>query len=293
MLRQIVLCLAVLSCTMAAPAQQESLLIGPGDLLQVDVIDTPEMEQQVRVPDNGNISLAYIGPIQVANQTPAAAALLIQNALIAKQVMLHPQVLLRVEEFATGGVTVLGQVKNPGDYQISTPQSILKVLSMSGGLTELADRHIVIRRHDGSAPVSYFASNNPRQAIEDVIQVFPGDTVLVAKAPVVYILGDVSRPGGYAITTNDSHLSLLQAIAVAGSARNTSKQSRVCLIRKSQSGTHEQRIHLDKIEKGKAPDLELEANDVLYVPFSWMKNVAMNSAQIAASTASAAIYVIP
>ena len=54
-------------------AQQESLLIGPGDLLQVDVMDTPEMEQQVRVTDDGSVPLAYLGSIHVAGQTPAAA----------------------------------------------------------------------------------------------------------------------------------------------------------------------------------------------------------------------------
>ena len=73
-------------------AQQESLLIGPGDLIQVDVMDTPEMEQQVRVTDDGNVPLAYIGSVHVAGQTPATAATMIEGALIAKHVMHKPQV---------------------------------------------------------------------------------------------------------------------------------------------------------------------------------------------------------
>ena len=71
-------------------AQQESLLIGPGDLIQVDVMDTPEMEQQVRVTDDGTVPLAYIGSIHVAGQTPATAAAMIQGALIEKNVMHQP-----------------------------------------------------------------------------------------------------------------------------------------------------------------------------------------------------------
>ncbi len=77
-------------------AQQESLLIGPGDLIQVDVMDTPEMEQQVRVTDDGNAPLAYVGSVHVAGQTPASAAAMIQKALIEKKVMRKPQVTVRL-----------------------------------------------------------------------------------------------------------------------------------------------------------------------------------------------------
>src|ERR1700723_3488533 len=82
-------------------AQQESLLIGPGDLIQVNVMDTPEMEQQVRVTDDGSVPLAYIGSVHVAGQTPAAAASMIEGALTAKHVMHKPEVTVRMIELAT------------------------------------------------------------------------------------------------------------------------------------------------------------------------------------------------
>ena len=77
---------------------------------------------------------------------------------------------------------------------------------------------------------------------------------------------------------------MLQVIAMAGSASKTAVQAHVRLIRTTGKGEIELPVHLDAIQKGKQPDILLQANDVLYVPFSWMKNVAMSSSSIAATT---------
>jgi polysaccharide biosynthesis/export protein len=283
-----------LSCVLAGAcsAQNETLLIGPGDMLQVDVLDTPELSQQMRVTDSGNIPLAYLGTIHVAGETPGSAAAYIQDALLHKGIMRHPQVVVRVQEYATQDVAVIGQVHTPGSYVITTPQSILKVLSLAGGVLDTADRHIVVKRRGTEERINYYLANDATQALESVAIVNPGDTVLVSRAPVVYVLGDVNRPGGYAIATNDSHLTLLQAVAMAGSANKTSMQSRVRLIRKTSGGATEIPVRLDAIEKGKRDDIELHAGDIVYVPFSWVKNLAVNSSSIAASTAGAAMYAI-
>ncbi len=282
----------VLAMSLGACAQNESLLIGRGDLLQVDVLDTPEMEQQVRVTDSGTITLAYIGSLEVAGDTPAQAAAAVQTLLVQKDIMLHPQVTVRVQEYATQDVSVLGQVRSPGTYPITTPQNILKVLSLAGGLTEVADRHITIKRSGEAKEITYYVANDATEALADVPIVHPGDTVLVPRAPMVYIMGDVSRPGGYAIATNDSHVTVLQSIAMAGSANKTAVQSHIQIIRSTPGGQMDLPVHLDAIRKGKQPDIALQANDIVYVPFSWMKNAAMSASTIAASTASAAIYVI-
>jgi polysaccharide biosynthesis/export protein len=279
----------VLSC----PAQTESLLIGPGDMVYVEVFDTPEMAQEVRVTDAGTVPLAFIGDVRLAGETPATAAKLIEKALIDKKLMLHPQVKVKVEEYATQDVSVLGQVQSPGTFPITTSQSLLKILSLAGGLTSIADRNITIERHDPKLPkATYYLANNAEQALSTRVLVYPGDTVIVPRAPIVYVLGDVAKPGGYAITTNDSHMTILQAIAMAGSANKTAVQSRVRLIRKTTQGQEELPIQLAAIQKGKLPDMVLQSDDVLYVPFSWMRNMAMTSSGIAASTSSAAIYAI-
>jgi polysaccharide biosynthesis/export protein len=294
MLRHKYLAAFLLLASLAVPclAEQESLLIGPGDMIQVDVMDTPEMEQQVRVTDDGSVALAYIGSIHVAGQTPAAAAAQIQRALIQKKVMLHPQVTVKMQEMATQDVSVLGQVHTPGTYSITTPQTILKVLSLAGGLTDAADRHVTVKRNRSGEELRYYVANDAQQALSDVVMVYPGDTVLVARAPMVYVMGDVNRPGGYVIASNDARLSVLQLVAMAGSANKTAMQSRVRLIRPTEHGDVEMPVHLNEIEKGKRPDIMLQPNDIIYVPFSWMKNVAMSSSSIGSSTASAAIYLV-
>lgn len=273
------------------PAQQESLLIGPGDLIQVEVMDTPEMQQQVRVTDDGNVPLAYIGSMHVAGLTPAGAAASIQGALIEKKVMRYPQVTVRMMELATQDVSILGQVHTPGTYSITTPQTILKILSLAGGLTDSADRNVTVKRKSGEQ-LRYYVSNNSDQALSDVVMVHPGDTILVARAPMVYVMGDVGRPGGYVIATNDQRLSVMQVIAMAGSASKTAVQSHVRLIRTTEHGEVESTVHLDAIQKGKQPDMMLQPDDILYVPFSWMKNVAIGSSSIGAATAGAAIYLV-
>ncbi len=284
---------SLLLCSLpAANAQKESLLIGPGDMVQVNVVDTPEMEQQTRVMDTGAIPLAYLGDVKIAGETPSAAAATIRDLLIAKNVMKHPQVTVRVEEYATEDVSVLGQVHTPGSYPITTAQSILKVLSLAGGLTEMADRHVTIRRRGSSEEVNYYVSNNSQQALSDVATVNPGDTVLVPSAALIYVMGDVSKPGGYPISTNDSRLSVLQAISMAGSVNKTAVQSHVRLIRTVGETRVDLPVHLDAIEKGKQADIALQPNDVLFIPFSWMKNIALSSSSIAAGTASAAVYQI-
>lgn len=285
--------IAMILIVQPAAAQKESLLIGPGDLIQVDVLDTPEMEQQVRVTDEGNAPLAYVGNVKVGGMTPGAAAEAIQLLLVSKNVMKHPQVTVRVQEYSTQDVSVLGQVHTPGAYPLTTPQPVLRVLSLAGGVTDLADRQVTIKRHGSPKQLTYMLSNDPQKMLTDMVMVYPGDIVMVPNAPVIYIMGDVGRPGGYAMSSNASHLTLLQAIARAGSANKTSVPSKVRLIRETGDGTKETRIHLDAMEKGKIPDINLQANDIIFVPFSWMKNVAMSGSTIAASTAGAAIYAIP
>jgi polysaccharide export outer membrane protein len=196
-----------------------------------------------------------------------------------------------VEDYATQNVSVLGQVQNPGTYPIVTPQPILKVLAQAGGLTDLADRDVTIERHnDPLQKIHYYLANDASKALSDNVKVYPGDIVLVSKAAVVYVLGDVAHPGGYSITTNDSKLTVLQAIAMAGSANKTALESHVRLIRKTPQGQKDLPIQLTAIEKGKQTDLILQPDDVIFVPFSWTKNFAMSASAIVSSTSGAAIY---
>jgi polysaccharide biosynthesis/export protein len=294
--RKLLLALIALCVSFTAPCfgqNTETLLIGPGDLVSVSVFDTPEMTQDVRVTDAGTIRLQLIGEVNIGGKTPADAAKTIEESLISHQIMKAPQVSVRIKDYVTQDVSILGQVKNPGPYQITTPQTVLRVIALAGGLSEDADRKITIQRHNQpDEKITYYMANNADQAVQNAVMVNPGDTIIVPRAPIVYIMGDVGRPGGYAIATNDSKLTMLQLIAMAGSTNKTSKTN-LRLIRKTPDGQQKEiPVQLAAIQKGKQPDIPLQQGDIVFVPFSWMKNTAMSASSIAASTSSAAIFVL-
>jgi polysaccharide biosynthesis/export protein len=283
--------LVLLSTIAAAQAPKESLLIGPGDLLHLLVYDTPEMEQHARVTDAGNIPFSFLGNVPVSGLTPEQAATLIEQRLINAGVMRRPQVTVRVEAYATQNASVMGQVQKPGSYEIDTRRRVAEVLAMAGGLTDIADRHITIERFGpAKQKVEYYFSNTASSAIAEDPMVYPGDTVIVPKAPTVYVLGDVSKPGGYLINTNNSKMTVLQAIALAGYANHTAAVGKSKLVRETDDGVQEINLEVGAMQKGKQPDLALLPDDVIYVPFSFMRNVGLNGQSILASVASAAIY---
>src|SRR5271156_5237496 len=116
------------------PSSSESILIGPGDMLHIQVFDTPEMDQHARVTDDGNVPLIFLGNVHVAGLTPESAARTIETELKSRELMKHPQVTVNIEQYATQGVLVIGQVAHPGSYQIDTARPVLDVLSLAGGL---------------------------------------------------------------------------------------------------------------------------------------------------------------
>jgi polysaccharide export outer membrane protein len=274
----------------AATQSTESLLIGPGDLLHVRVFDTPELEQHARVTDAGELPLILGANVKVVGLTPAEAARAVEKRLLDGHFLLNPRVLVSVDQYATQNVSVLGEVKSPGAYPIGAPRSVLDVLTLAGGLTDLADRKVMIERHGTSERVPYFVSNQPGVAMDTSVRVDPGDTILVPKAGIVYVLGDVSRPGGYTMTNNEAQLSVLELVARAGGTNRSAVPSHAKLIRKTNGTYTEMAIQLSAMQKGNHADMPLQADDIVYVPFSYLRNFAVQSAGVAASVGSAAVY---
>lgn len=272
-------------------AQTESLTIGPGDLVQIKVLEAPELEQSVRVTDAGSLALILGGPVYVAGLTPPEAADAISRVLVDGHYLLTPHVSVVLQQTATQNVTIIGQVHSPGSYPIGTSRGILDVLALAGGLTEIADRKVMIERHASKERVTFVVSNKAGNALDQSVPVYPGDTVIVSKADVVYILGDVNRPGGIAMVTNDSRLSAVQALTLAGGTPPNAVPSKARLIRKQADGSRvEMPLQLSAMAKGKQPDIELQPDDIVYVPFSYARNMAVGAGSLVGATSSAAIY---
>jgi polysaccharide export outer membrane protein len=271
--------------------QPQGIVVGPGDSIHIIVYDVPELEQRVTVNDHGNVNLALVGDVHVADMTATEVGRKLEELLTSGRFLVHPSVNVTIEQSAAMQVSVLGEVKNPGNYEIETSRNVLDILSLAGGLTDAASRNITIKRRvPAGATSAVFVPNNADDAIEQSTMVYPGDIVIVPKAGLVYVLGDVGRPGGYYMQ-RDSQLSVLQAVTMAGGVLPNAAAPHARIVRKTSTGYTDIPLPLRDIQNGKKPDVQLEADDVIYVPFSYGRNMFIQSSSIMASAASALIYV--
>lgn len=267
--------------------------ITPGDLLEVSVFDTPELTQQVRVGADGKAQLALLGNVPLAGLTTQQASEEIARELRQRQLLLRPQVNVLVKESASQGVSVVGEVEHPGMYPLLGPRSLLDVLSMAGGLTKVADATVSIRRRDGRQTEGTVKLNNndAHISLANDVQIYPGDLVMVPRAGIVYVLGDVNRPGGFVMQDNGK-ITVLQALAQAGGTTPTAAANGALLLRKNGEGYLANKLHLGNITHGKENDLELRPNDIVFIPDNRLKNALRSTGSIASSIGSASIYAV-
>jgi polysaccharide export outer membrane protein len=228
--------------------------------------------------------------VHVSGLTPALASHTVEDALQKGQFLLHPKVVITVEEYATQKVSVVGEVRAPGAYAINTPRSVLDVLTLAGGLTDLAERKVLIERSGTKQRIPYFLLNNADAALDLAVEVNPGDSILVPKAGIVYVLGDVARPGGYTMTNNEAQLTALQLIARAGGTNHSAVPSHAKLIHKKGTEYIDEPLALSAMQKGNRADLPLQPDDIIWVPFSYLRNFSMQANGVVSSIATAAVY---
>ena len=277
----------------ATIADQSAIVIGPGDLLDVTVFDVPELVLKVRVDRNGCVSLAFLGDVKLAGMTVGEGQRLISRELVQRQLVKNPQVSIFIEEFATQGITVYGEVNTPGIYPLMGPHHLYDVISAAGGLTLKSGRTVTVlhagqRDHPELVELAGETAGKDPLAHADV-EVYPGDTILVSKAGMVYVLGEVNKPGAFLMEDNTS-ISVLKATAMAGGTTRLASLKGSMILRKSLAGTSQTRIPLDKIYHGKAADLQLHAEDIVFVPLSNVRNYGAMGLQGAIQAAVYSIY---
>jgi polysaccharide export outer membrane protein len=271
-------------------ADSARIRVGPGDLLEVKVFDVPELTQEVRVSDRGEAVLTFLGPIQLAGLTTAEVQTLVENRLRDGNYVREPHVSIMIQEYATQGVSVLGQVGKPGVYPVLGSRTLLDVISEAGGITPMAAHEATIKRRKGGEVFNASLSDNPGELLASNIELWPGDTIIVPKAGIVYVIGDVGRPGGF-IMQNNGRVSLLEAVALASGVNRTAAQSKARVIRKTSTGYDDMPVDLKRILQGKAADIPLEREDIVYIPPSIARSLVFHTPQVLeAAAASAAVY---
>lgn len=299
----------LLDSNSAAPASSpQDYRIGFDDVLDVSVFEAQELNREVRVSSAGEISLPLLDSVHVAGLTPRELEIVLQE-LLRRKYMKDPHVSVFVREMQSHPVSILGAVRRPGVFQVRGSKTLLEILSLAEGLADDAGETVIIMRgaglynsgESGSEEAVAPTSANDSQT-GDVVQVNlknlldssdvrqnpmvnPGDIVKVLRAGIVYVVGEVQRPGGFTMKSNEK-MSVLQVIALSGGLTRTASKSGARIIRTDeQSGDRAQTpIDLSKILSGKAPDPMLEPKDIVFVPNSASKTTFSRGLEAAAQT---------
>ena len=282
-----------------APAEKASrietnssaLVLGPGDELEVTVYGAPDLSGHARVSADGNISIPLIGYVQVGGLTSSEAEATIEAHLRKNNIVNDPQVSVYAKEYTSSGISVAGEVAKPGFYSALGPHRLFDVLQEAGGPTDRAANKVVIRHRDRTDTTTLSISKDPAEIAANNVVLEPGDTVFVPRAGIVYVLGEVTRPGGYVLNSTGG-ITVLQIVAVAGGATHVASPGKTRLLHRTENGFQEQRIDLKKLLRGQAHDVSVRDEDILFVPSSAIKE-AMNAGALLGVAASAAIYRIP
>jgi polysaccharide export outer membrane protein len=245
--------------------------IGPKDLLDISVFGLEDLNKTVRVSEEGKISLPLLGEVAVEGLTKAELEKRLSQ-LLEEKYLQNPQVTVFIKEYQSKRVFLLGAVEHPGPYELLGRPTLLQIISQAGGLTnEAGDEILVIRQLEGDTGKSI------RISIDDLI--LKGDTTLniplepndivsipVDKAVLVYVFGQVNKPGALEIKRSNIP-TLLQAIAQAGGFSERASKSSVLIKRIDKDGKeHQIKVNVRNIMKGKNKDIRLKENDIVYVP---------------------------
>jgi polysaccharide export outer membrane protein len=277
--------------------------IGPGDLLSVSIVDAPEFGGKFRVSDSGMVDIPGVpNSIHAEGQTPLVLSKAIGQALVDAKQLRNPRVNVFVEEYRGRTITLLGAVAKPSVYPLQKRTNVMEALSLAGGALPNAGSTVTIVR----GPASAEATGMPEGSVQIIpmsrlmkgedlsanVEVRNGDVLSVSAAQVVYVVGAVTKPGGYVMSDPSTGISALQAIALAEGFKSTASTHHALIVRQSTSDNSRKEIPVDlgQIQQGKLTDVELAPNDILYIPNSGTKVTLQAMGRIAEAAVTGIAY---
>jgi polysaccharide export outer membrane protein len=280
-----------------------SYILGPGDQFTMEIADLEELNGKVhRVDNDGTVTLPLVGRIQAAGLTIQEFEAALDEKLLKE--LKEPHIAITVTESISQPVTVIGWVNTPGVQRMRGKQSLAEVLSLAGGLRPDAGYRVTITRQiavgdlplpdtkrDESAGVvmgevnvsDILEARNPAANI----QILPRDVVTVPRAKIVYVVGEVRKSGGFTLEQKNS-MSVIQALALAEGTTQTAAKNRALILRQVPGAARrsEIEVNLDKVMAGKSGDVNLQPDDILFVPNSLAKVIRIRAIETAVSTAA-------
>ena len=245
--------------------------VGPGDVLEVEVIGNDDLSRLPTVQTNGAILLPLLGEVQVAGLNVAEIRRKV-TSLLEKDYLVNPQVVVKVSQYQSQYVSVVGEVHDPGRKPLRGRTRLIDVLVAAKGFTANASGEVVISRLDGAFPggertlTVRLARGTPtlQDQINLELPLRNGDIITASQKYFVTVDGEVNRPGRYAV---ESDLTVTGAISIAGG--RTRFWADDVTVRRKDPDTGEVtvlKVDLDDVRDGKKPDPALLPNDVIDVP---------------------------
>jgi polysaccharide export outer membrane protein len=282
----------------------EEYKIGPGDVLTITVTDTPEFGGKFRVSDTGVIQMIGLSePLVAEGLTTIELSQSIRKSLIDAKQLRNPKVNVFIDEYHGRTITVLGSVTKPSVYSLTKRTNVLEALSFAGGALPNSGNTVTVVRGAASAE----ATGTPVGSVQIVdiarlthgddalanIEVRNGDVINVSPAQVIYVVGAVTKPGGFVLSNPTEGISVVQAVALAEGFLPLASTHQGLIIRQSTSEQARREIPVDveAFMKGQQADLVLAPNDILYIPVSGKKRALKVAGDIAmAAINGVAIY---
>ena len=248
--------------------------IGPRDLLEIKVFESPELNQTVRVSEDGSITIPLLGKVTVGGMTKDAVEEKIAGLLEERKFVIDAKVSIFIKEFQSNSVSVIGAVNSPGMYELIGKRTLLQMITQAGGFKDNAGDSLFVIREGANGESKSLSINleelveNGDQKLNIPLQADDVINVPVDKIIQIFVFGYVKSPGAQSFKMSDK-VTLLQVIAKAGGLAEGAKKKNVLIKRKNEDGKEiNLNVNLKDIIKGKKPDLELQKGDVVYVPES-------------------------
>lgn len=260
--------------------------IAPGDILEISEYRTPEFHSVVRVSAAGTVMLPLVNEVSLEGLDEDGAARAVEAALVAKGMLLHPLVSVFARAQPGQDVSVLGEVVRPGVYAFTAHHRLLDVIAQASGVAPGAGRVVnILHRGDPNTPHGVVldpeATDTGR---EHNPELSPGDTVEVSRAGLVYVVGDVIRPGGFPVDPVHG-MTVLQALSLAWGATQSAATSKVLLIREQKGGRTLITLNVKRMLRGQDPDQPIRDRDILFVPDSMARNLINRTLESAIQSA--------
>ena len=257
----LVLAIALATGAGAAPVDQKGYLLGPGDSVDVTVYGQADLSQTVTIKPDGMIALPLVGEVKAAGRT--TAQLEQDLAKVYLKYLKAPAVSVKVSQFRTTRIYVLGQVAHPGQYELKPSAGILELLAAAGGTTTRADLAKAVLIRDKTETTQLDLLGAIKQSKDPAISLQPDDVLYIPETDArIIVLGQVNHPGAYDLLEGQRVTDL---VAGAGGPTTKAALAQVFVVR----GEQQIPVDLQKALAGDATaNIVLQPRDMMVVPES-------------------------